>query len=132
MERLERKLDVVANMGFVDYFRFFSRSVNKCREDGIYVGPGRWAAAGSVLTWSLGITSLDPLEYGLLCERFLNPERVTMPDIDIDFEDERRGDVIKKLKEDYGEENVVAITNCSRCKWKVTIRDVMRVMRFQP
>ena len=132
MERLERELDVVTNMGFVDYFRFVSRLVNKCREDGIYVGPGRGSAAGSVLTWSLGITSLDPLEYGLLFERFLNPERVTMPDIDIDFEDERRGDVIKKLKEDYGEENVVAITNYSRCKWKVAIRDVMRVMNFQP
>ena len=132
MDRLRHELNVVTNMGFVDYFRFVSRLVKKCREDGIYVGPGRGSAAGSVLTWSLGITNLDPLKYGLLFERFLNPERVTMPDIDIDFEDERRGDVIRKLKEDYGAENVVAITNFSRCKWKVAIRDVMRVKGYQP
>lgn len=130
--RLEKELKVVESMGFIEYFTLVEDLVKSCKAKGIKVGPGRGSAAGSMLAWSLGITELNPKMFGLLFERFLNPERVSMPDIDIDFEDERRGEAIEYLKSKYGDAAVVPIANYSRCKWKNGIRDAARVLGAQP
>lgn len=96
-------------MGFVDYFLIVWDFIRYARENGISVGPGRGSAAGSIVAYSLGITSIDPIKYDLLFERFLNPERVTMPDIDIDFCYERRPEVIDYVVRKYGKDHVVQI-----------------------
>ena len=131
-ERLNRELDVVAGMNFIEYFSLVEDVVKSAKHMGIKVGLGRGSAAGSILAWSLGITEVDPVKYGLIFERFLNPERVGMPDIDIDVEDERRGDVISYLKKKYGSANVAGIINFSRSGWKMSIRDAARVLSCQP
>ena len=108
-ERLEFEIDIIRQMGFPGYFLIVSDFIKWAKQEGIPVGPGRGSGAGSVVAWALLITDLDPLKYGLLFERFLNPERVSMPDFDIDFCQERRGEVIKYVQQKYGEDQVAHI-----------------------
>lgn len=130
VDRLEHELAVVTQMGFCDYFIMVQDMVNWARAEGINVGPGRGSAAGSLLSWACGITQIDPIRYGLLFERFLNPERVSMPDIDVDFEDTRRDEVIAYLKDTYGDSSVSGIVNFTRSEWKMAIRDAGRVLGY--
>lgn len=126
--RLEEELSVIQNMGFVDYFLIVWDFIRFARERGISVGPGRGSAAGSIVSYALGITSIDPMKYQLLFERFLNPERVTMPDIDIDFCYERRPEVIEYVMEKYGKDHVVQIITFGTLAARGVIRDVGRVL----
>lgn len=129
-ERLAHELDVIKNMGFAGYFLITEDFVRFAKENGIPVGPGRGSAAGSIVSYVLGITNIDPLKYNLLFERFLNPERISMPDIDIDFCIERRGEVIDYIKEQYGEDSVTQIITFGKMKAKQVVRDVGRVMGY--
>ena len=115
-------------MGFPSYFLIVSDFIRYAREKGISVGPGRGSAAGSIVSWALRITEIDPLQYDLLFERFLNPERISMPDIDIDFCQARRGEVIEYVTKKYGRENVAQIVTFSQLKPKLAVRDVARVL----
>ncbi len=126
--RLEYELSVINSMGFTDYFLIVSDFVGYAKRNGIYVGPGRGSAAGSVVSYSLRITDIDPIKYNLLFERFLNPERVSMPDIDIDFCIERRGEVIDYVVNKYGKDNVCQIVTFGTMKARGAIRDSGRVM----
>ena len=108
-KRLEYELGIIKRMGYVDYFLIVWDFINYARENGIPVGPGRGSAAGSIVSYCLHITNIDPIRYSLLFERFLNPERVSMPDIDIDFCYERRQEVIDYVGRKYGKEKVVQI-----------------------
>lgn len=127
-ERLEYELDTIRNMGFIDYFLIVWDFIHHARENGIIVGPGRGSAAGSIVAYSLGITNIDPLPYDLLFERFLNPERVTMPDIDVDFCYERRQEVIDYVTEKYGRDHVAQIVTFGTLAARGVIRDVGRVL----
>lgn len=127
-ERLDYELSVIQRMGYVDYFLIVWDFINHAREEGIPVGPGRGSAAGSIVSYCLHITNIDPIKYQLLFERFLNPERVSMPDIDIDFCFERRQEVIDYVGEKYGAEKVVQIVTFGTMAAKGAIRDVGRVM----
>jgi len=127
-ERLEYEIGVVEKMGFPSYFLIVSDFIRHAREKGISVGPGRGSAAGSIASWALRITEIDPLRYDLLFERFLNPERISMPDIDIDFCQARRGEVIEYVTKKYGRENVAQIVTFSQLKPKLAVRDVARVL----
>lgn len=127
-ERLEYELSVIERMGYVDYFLIVWDFINYARSQGIPVGPGRGSAAGSVVSYCLHITNIDPIKYQLLFERFLNPERVSMPDIDIDFCYERRQEVIDYVSRKYGEEKVVQIVTFGTLAAKGVIRDVGRVL----
>ncbi len=127
-ERLEYEISVVEKMGFPSYFLIVSDFIRFARETGISVGPGRGSSAGSIVAWSLRITEIDPLKYDLLFERFLNPERISMPDIDIDFCQARRGEVIDYVTRKYGRENVAQIVTFSQLKPKLAVRDVTRVL----
>ncbi len=127
-ERLEYELDVIKRMGYVDYFLIVWDFINYSRENGIPVGPGRGSAAGSIVSYCLHITNIDPVRYSLLFERFLNPERVSMPDIDVDFCFERRQEVIDYVGRKYGSEKVVQIVTFGTLAAKGVIRDVGRVM----
>ena len=127
-ERLEYELDVIVKMGYVDYFLIVWDFINYARTHGIAVGPGRGSGAGSIVAYSLYITNVDPLKYDLLFERFLNPERVTMPDIDIDFCYERRGEVIDYVTRKYGQDSVVQIVTFGTLQARGVIRDVGRVL----
>ena len=127
-ERLEYELGVIHSMGFDSYFLIVWDFINYARSVKIPVGPGRGSAAGSIVAYALGITDLDPLKYDLLFERFLNPERVTMPDIDIDFCYVRREEVIEYVKHRYGEDHVSQIVTFGTLKAKNAIRDVARAM----
>ena len=127
-ERLDYELDTIRTMGFVDYFLIVWDFIRYARENGISVGPGRGSAAGSIVAYSLGITSIDPIKYDLLFERFLNPERVTMPDIDIDFCYERRQEVIDYVVRKYGKDHVVQIVTFGTMAARNAIRDVGRVL----
>jgi DNA polymerase III subunit alpha len=127
-ERLEYEIGVVEKMGFPSYFLIVSDFIRHARESGISVGPGRGSAAGSIVAWALRITEIDPLRYDLLFERFLNPERISMPDIDIDFCQARRGEVIEYVTKKYGRENVAQIVTFSQLKPKLAVRDVARVL----
>lgn len=127
-KRLDYELDVIRKMGFCDYFLVVWDYVKYAKFNGILVGPGRGSAAGSLVSYTLGITDIDPLKYDLLFERFLNPERVTMPDIDIDFDSERREEVIKYVIDRYGEKRVAGIITFNTLGAKQVIRDVGRVM----
>ena len=127
-ERLHYELDTIKNMGFVDYFLIVWDYINFCRENGIAVGPGRGSAAGSIVSYCLKITNIDPIKYSLLFERFLNPERVSMPDIDVDFCFERRQEVIDYVGRKYGSDRVVQIVTFGTMAAKGVIRDVGRVM----
>ena len=127
-QRLDYELKVIRNMGYVDYFLIVWDFINYARSRGIPVGPGRGSAAGSIVAYCLHITNIDPIKYSLLFERFLNPERVSMPDIDIDFCFERRQEVIDYVGEKYGLDKVVQIVTFGTMAAKGVIRDVGRVM----
>lgn len=127
-ERLDYELSVINKMGYVDYFLIVWDFINYAKENGIMVGPGRGSAAGSIVAYCLKITNIDPIRYNLLFERFLNPERVSMPDIDIDFCYERRQEVIEYVRRKYGPEKVVQIVTFGTLAAKGVVRDVARVM----
>ena len=126
--RLEYELDVIKNMGYVDYFLIVWDFINYARTHGIPVGPGRGSAAGALVSYTTGITNIDPIKYSLVFERFLNPERVSMPDIDIDFCFERRSEVIDYVVRKYGKDCVTQIVTFGTLKARGVIRDVGRVM----
>ena len=129
-KRINHELTVIKNMGFAGYFLITADFVRYAKKTKIPVGPGRGSAAGSIISYSLGITNIDPLNHDLLFERFLNPDRISMPDIDIDFCIERRGEVIDYIKEQYGEKSVTQIITFGKMKAKQVIRDVGRVMGY--
>ena len=129
-DRLRMEMGVIRQMGFVDYFLTVSDFIGYAKENGIPVGPGRGSGAGSMVAYCLRITDVDPIKYGLIFERFLNPERVTMPDIDIDFCIRRRQEVIDYVSRKYGEDHVVQIVTFGTMKAKAAIRDVGRVLNF--
>lgn len=127
-ERLNFELDVIEKMGFSGYFLIVADFIQWAKQNDIPVGPGRGSGAGSVAAWALLITDLDPLRFGLLFERFLNPERVSMPDFDIDFCQDRRDEVIQYVRREYGEDRVAQIITFGRLQAKAVVRDVGRVM----
>ncbi|HWB66884.1 MAG TPA: DNA polymerase III subunit alpha [Mycobacteriales bacterium] len=127
-ERADYELAVISQMGFPGYFLVVADLCRYAREQGIRVGPGRGSATGSIVAYALGITQLDPVEHGLLFERFLNPERISMPDIDLDFDERRRGDMIRYATEKYGEERVSQIITFGTIKAKQAIKDSARVL----
>ncbi len=129
-ERLQYELDVIIQMGFVDYFLIVSDFIKYAKSQGIPVGPGRGSAAGSIVAYTLEITDIDPIKYSLLFERFLNPERVSMPDIDIDFCYERRQEVIDYVIRKYGEERVAQIITFGTMSARAVIRDVGRAINM--
>jgi len=129
-KRLEYELSVIKQMGYSGYFLIVWDFIRFAREKGIYVGPGRGSAAGSIVSYALHITDIDPLKYDLLFERFLNPERVSMPDIDIDFCYERRGEVIDYVIEKYGQDHVCQIITFGTMAARGAIRDVGRVLNI--
>ncbi len=128
LERLNHELDVIIKMGFANYFLVVYDFIKYAKNKGILVGPGRGSAAGSLVSYTLGITDIDPIKYDLLFERFLNSERITMPDIDTDFPDIYRDDVIKYVKEKYGEKRVANIITFGTMGAKLSVRDIGRVM----
>jgi DNA polymerase-3 subunit alpha len=129
-KRINHELLVIKNMGFAGYFLITADFVKYAKDSNIPVGPGRGSAAGSIVSYALGITSIDPLKHNLLFERFLNPERISMPDIDIDFCIERRGEVIDYIKDQYGDNSVTQIITFGKMKAKQVVRDVGRVMGY--
>lgn len=129
-ERLDYELSVIENMGYVEYFLIVWDFIDFAKKNGIMVGPGRGSAAGSLVAYTLRITDLDPIRYSLIFERFLNPERVSMPDIDIDFCIERRGEVIDYVIRKYGKENVSQIITFGTMKAKAAVRDVGRALNL--
>ncbi|MCM2314687.1 MAG: DNA polymerase III subunit alpha [Thermoanaerobaculia bacterium] len=128
LERFHHEIEVINRMGFPGYFLVVWDFVREAKDRGIPVGPGRGSAAGSVVAWALGITDVDPLDFDLLFERFLNPERISMPDIDIDFCMRRRGEVIEYVRQKYGEENVAQIITYGTMAARSVVRDVGRVL----
>lgn len=130
IDRLNMELNVIKEMGFSDYFLIVSDFVSFAKKRGIRVGPGRGSAAGSIVSYLLGITEIDPLKYNLLFERFLNPQRVSLPDIDIDFADDRRDEVIEYVKNKYGEDRVAQIATFGKMEARGVIRDVGRVLNY--
>jgi DNA polymerase III subunit alpha len=130
LQQAEYEIDVILRMGFPGYFLVVADLVRYAKENKIRVGPGRGSAAGALIAWALGITELDPLAHGLLFERFLNPERVSMPDIDMDFDERRRSDMIRYATEKYGEERVAQIITYGSIKAKAAIKDSARALGF--
>ena len=130
MERIEFELHVMKTMGFPGYFLIVQDFINAARSMGVSVGPGRGSAAGSVVAYCLKITDIDPLKYDLLFERFLNPDRISMPDIDIDFDDDGRGQVLRWVTEKYGKQRVAHIITYGTMATKSSIKDVARVQRI--
>lgn len=128
LRRLREELDVINSMGFAGYFLIVADFVNYAKRKGIPVGPGRGSAAGSLVAYALGITDIDPLEYDLLFERFLNPERISLPDIDVDFCYEGRDEVIRYVTSKYGKEKVAQIITFGKMQAKAVVRDVGRVL----
>ncbi|WP_117669339.1 DNA polymerase III subunit alpha, partial [Micromonospora sp. MW-13] len=126
----EYELGVIIQMGFPSYFLVVADFIQWAKNQGIAVGPGRGSAAGSLVAYALGITDLDPIPHGLIFERFLNPERVSMPDVDIDFDERRRGEVIKYVTEKWGEDKVAQIATFGTIKAKAAIKDSARVLGF--
>ncbi|HWG99294.1 MAG TPA: DNA polymerase III subunit alpha [Pilimelia sp.] len=126
----EYELDVIIKMGFPGYFLVTADLVDYAKREGIRVGPGRGSAAGALIAYALGITELDPMAHGLLFERFLNPERVSMPDIDMDFDERRRGDMIRYATQRYGDERVAQIITYGTIKAKAAIKDAARVLGY--
>ncbi|HEX4889877.1 MAG TPA: DNA polymerase III subunit alpha, partial [Alphaproteobacteria bacterium] len=129
-QRLEFELDVIIKMGFAGYFLIVADFIQWAKGQGIPVGPGRGSGAGSCVAWSLTITDLDPLRFGLLFERFLNPERVSMPDFDIDFCQERRDEVIRYVRQKYGDDRVAQIIAIGKLQARAALRDVGRVLQM--
>jgi DNA polymerase-3 subunit alpha len=131
-QRLDYELDVITKTGYAGYFLIVADFIRAAREKGIPVGPGRGSSAGSIVAYSLKITNLDPLKFDLLFERFLNPERVSMPDIDVDFCMERRGEVIDYVREKYGRDSVGQIITFGTLKSRAAVKDVGRTLGFTP
>jgi DNA polymerase-3 subunit alpha len=127
-DRLEFELGTIIRMGFAGYFLIVSDIIQWAKRQGIPVGPGRGSGAGSVVAWALTITDLDPLRFGLLFERFLNPERVSMPDFDIDFCQDRRDEVIRYVQQKYGSDRVAQIITFGKLQARAVLRDVGRVL----
>ncbi|MBH5334376.1 DNA polymerase III subunit alpha [Streptomyces pactum] len=127
---VEYEMDVIIQMGFPGYFLVVADFIMWAKNNGIAVGPGRGSAAGSIVSYALGITDLDPVEHGLIFERFLNPERVSMPDVDIDFDERRRGEVIRYVTEKYGADKVAQIGTYGTIKAKNAIKDSARVLGY--
>ncbi|MCR5563704.1 MAG: DNA polymerase III subunit alpha [Desulfovibrio sp.] len=127
-KRLQHEIDVILGMGFPGYFLIVQEFINWAKDNGIPVGPGRGSAAGSLVAWSMRITNLDPLPYNLLFERFLNDERVSLPDIDVDFCERRRTEVIQHMKDTYGDDSVAQITTFGTMKARGVVRDVGRAL----
>ncbi len=130
MERYEYEASVIIQQGFPAYFLIVQEYIQWAKDHGIGVGPGRGSAAGSIVAYAMGITDIEPLDNGLLFERFLSPERVEMPDIDVDFEDERRGEVIEHVREVYGEDHVAGVITFGKLQAKNAIRDAARVLNY--
>ena len=128
--RADRETSVIAQMGFPGYFLVVADFINWAKAHRIRVGPGRGSATGAIVAYALGITELDPLEHGLLFERFLNPERVSMPDIDIDFDERGRGEVIRYVTEKYGDDRVAQIVTYGTIKAKQAVKDSARVLGY--
>ena len=129
-ERIEFELNTMKTMGFPGYFLIVQDFISAARKMGVAVGPGRGSAAGSVVAYCLGITDIDPIKYDLLFERFLNPDRISMPDIDIDFDDDGRGEVLRWVTEKYGQERVAHIITYGTMATKMAIKDVARVQKL--
>ena len=129
-ERLDFELNIIKQMGFPGYFLIVSDFIQWAKENGIPVGPGRGSGAGSLVAYALTITDLDPLRFGLLFERFLNPERVSMPDFDVDFCQERRGEVIRYVQDKYGHDRVAQIITFGTLQARAVVRDVGRVLQL--
>ncbi|SDY81810.1 DNA polymerase-3 subunit alpha [Micromonospora pattaloongensis] len=130
VKQAEYELGVIIQMGFPSYFLVVADFIQWAKSQGIAVGPGRGSAAGSLVAYALGITDLDPLPHGLIFERFLNPERVSMPDVDIDFDERRRGDVIRYVTQKWGEDKVAQIATFGTIKAKAAIKDSARVLGY--
>ncbi|MBT3230599.1 DNA polymerase III subunit alpha [Candidatus Uhrbacteria bacterium] len=130
-ERFEYEFGVIKKMGFASYFIIVQDFVTWAKDQGILVGPGRGSAAGSIISYGLRITDLDPLRYGLLFERFLNPDRISMPDVDMDFADARRGEVLEYVKQKYGEDKVAGIITFGTMMPRLAVRDMARVLGLE-
>ncbi|MBI2430185.1 MAG: DNA polymerase III subunit alpha [Ignavibacteriales bacterium] len=126
--RIEHELAVVKNMGYAGYFLIVADFIQAARDRGVMVGPGRGSAAGSIVAYATGITNVDPLKYDLLFERFLNPDRISMPDIDVDFSDSKREAVIEYVRDKYGKDNVAQIITFGTLSSKAVLKDVARVL----
>nr|BFE48981.1 DNA polymerase III subunit alpha [Saccharothrix mutabilis subsp. capreolus] len=131
-KQVEFEIGVILQMGFPSYFLVVADFINWAKENGIRVGPGRGSAAGALIAYAMGITDLDPLAHGLIFERFLNPDRVSPPDIDIDFDERRRGDVIRYVTEKWGQDKVAQVITFGTIKAKAAIKDSARVLYGQP
>ena len=129
-DRFNFEIKTINEMGFPGYFLVVADFINAAKDRNIPVGPGRGSAAGSIVAYALGITNVDPLKYDLLFERFLNPARKSMPDIDVDFADDQRSDVIDYVREKYGAECVSQIITFNRLSSKAVLRDVARVLKI--
>jgi DNA polymerase III subunit alpha len=129
-QRAEYEMGIITQMGFCSYFLVVADFIMWSKRNGIRVGPGRGSAAGSMVSYAMGITDLDPVAHGLMFERFLNPERVSMPDIDIDFDERRRGDVIRYVTEKYGDDRVAQIITYGTIKAKAAVKDATRVLGY--
>ncbi|HEY3908053.1 MAG TPA: DNA polymerase III subunit alpha, partial [Streptosporangiaceae bacterium] len=129
-KRVAYEMGIIEQMGFCGYFLVVADFIMWSKRNGIRVGPGRGSAAGSIVSYAMGITDLDPIAFGLMFERFLNPERVSMPDIDIDFDERRRGDVIRYVTEKYGDDRVAQIITYGTIKAKAAVKDSARVLGF--
>src|SRR5688572_19514405 len=127
-KRLKYEIDTILKMGFPGYFLIVHDFIAKARQKGIYVGPGRGSAAGSLVSYCLGITDLDPITWDLMFERFLNPARISMPDIDVDFEKERRDEVIAYVREKYGADRVAHIGTFNMMRAKAAIKSVAKTL----
>ncbi|MUL46977.1 DNA polymerase III subunit alpha [Mycobacterium sp. CBMA293] len=132
LDRADYEISVIVQMGFPAYFLVVGDLITHAREVGIWVGPGRGSAAGSLVAWAMGITNIDPIPHGLLFERFLNPERVSMPDIDIDFDDRRRGEMVRYASEKWGSDRVAQVITFGTIKTKAALKDSARVHYGQP
>ena len=129
-QRIKYELDIIDNMGYIRYFLIVMDFISYAKKNNVYIGPGRGSAAGSIISYILGITEVDPIKYGLIFERFLNPERISMPDIDVDIEQERRGEVIEYLKRKYGVRNVSQIITFSTFKPALALKDISKVLEI--
>jgi DNA polymerase-3 subunit alpha len=130
LERIDYELGVIANMGFPGYFLVVADICKYARDNGIWVGPGRGSATGSMVAYVTRITELDPIEHGLIFERFLNPERISPPDVDLDFDERRRGDMIRYVTEKYGQDNVSLIITYMVIKAKAAVKDAGRILGY--
>src|SRR5699024_5093371 len=130
-KQAEYETEVISSKGYSGYFLVVADFINWAKRNGIRVGPGRGSGAGSIAAYAMGITDLDPLQHGLIFERFLNPERMSLPDFDIDFDERRRGEVIKYVSERYGEEQVAYIVTYGTIKAKQALKDSARVLGYE-